>query len=212
VILKKGIVLPRIDDYKAARKLAVETLSIRTFDDILLASGYESTEDGYFNIPFLDRHYRISFPEFDFQDKSANMKEVPLQEQVLILHYLMAGRGPQKTDHWISYREIPGASFYFPSFVKRAIDPLKNVFGQHPEHLEKAASPLEGKSIDFGDVGLEFSLFPRVSLQLILWQGDDEFPPEANILFTDTIGDILSPEDIAWLSGMLVYRLISLSR
>jgi len=31
-------------------------------------------------------------------------------------------------------------------------------------------------------------------------------------VFNENIGDILSPEDIAWLAGMLVYRLIALSR
>jgi hypothetical protein len=45
-----------------------------------------------------------------------------------------------------------------------------------------------------------------------LWEGNAEFPSEANILFDETIGDILSPEDVAWLAGMLVYRLTALSR
>ncbi len=48
-------------------------------------------------------------------------------------------------------------------------------------------------------------------MQLILWEGDDEFPPEANIIFNDTIGEVLSPEDVAWMAGMLVYRLIALA-
>jgi hypothetical protein len=51
-----------------------------------------------------------------------------------------------------------------------------------------------------------------VPLQLILWEGDNEFPAEANILFDKTIGRILSPEDVAWLAGMVVYRLIAFSR
>jgi len=50
-----------------------------------------------------------------------------------------------------------------------------------------------------------------VPLQLVLWEGDEEFSSEANILFDENIGDVLSPEDAAWLAGMLVYRLISLS-
>jgi len=53
---------------------------------------------------------------------------------------------------------------------------------------------------------------PNVPVRLILWAGDDEFPAAANILFDQNIGGILSPEDIAWLSGMLVYRLIALSK
>ena len=34
----------------------------------------------------------------------------------------------------------------------------------------------------------------------------------ANILFDKNIGRILSPEDVAWLAGMVVYRLMALAR
>ena len=52
-------------------------------------------------------------------------------------------------------------------------------------------------------------MFPRIGIQIILWEGDEEFPPEANILFDENIGELLSPEDIAMLSGMLTYRLVA---
>jgi hypothetical protein len=116
------------------------------------------------------------------------------------------------TGNWIAYREIQGASFYFSAFVKRAIDPLKKTFGTNIQGLVKAAVKLGGQAIPAGDAGFEFRVLPRIPVQLILWEGDAEFPAEANILFDETIGDILSPEDVAWLSGMLVYRLMALSR
>jgi hypothetical protein len=57
-----------------------------------------------------------------------------------------------------------------------------------------------------------FPVLPRVPVQLILWQGDEELPPESTILFDATISDYLPAEDIAVLSGMLVYRLISMAK
>jgi hypothetical protein len=51
-----------------------------------------------------------------------------------------------------------------------------------------------------------------VPLQMVLYVGDDEFPAEANILFDPSIERLLSAEDIAWMAGMLVYRMIALSR
>jgi hypothetical protein len=86
------------------------------------------------------------------------------------------------------------------------------MFGPDVSLLVKAAEKLGGRAIDAGDAGFEFAVFPRVPIQLILWEGDEEFPPEANILFDDVIGELLSPEDIAWLAGMLVYRLMGLAR
>jgi hypothetical protein len=204
--------MPRIDDYINARNLAVEKLSQEPFAVILKRSGFESPEADTFRIPFLDRIYRVGFPRFEFEDTTDRKKEVPLQEQVLILHYMSATKIPPATGHWISYREIPGAAFYFGAFVKRAVEPFKKVFGQNITGFSLASEKLHAEKIENGDAGFEFKVLPAVPLQLILWTGDEEFPAEANILFDSTIGQILSPEDVAWLAGMVVYRLMALGR
>lgn len=203
--------MPRIDDYINARKLAVEKLSQESFETIAGRSGFEPSNGRSLLIPFLNRTYQVSYPHFIFKGRDVSEKEIPIQEQVLILHYLMAAEVPAITGHWISYREIPGASFYFGAFVKRAVDPLKKVFGRNISGFSRAAEKLQARKIENGDAGFEFSVLPAVPLQLILWEGDDEFPAEANILFDQTIGRILTPEDVAWLAGMVVYRLIALA-
>lgn len=206
--------MPRIDDYKQARALAVEKLSGELFDDIADRTGFDTAGDNRprFRIPFLNRTYRVNYPDFIFTDEADPELEVPIQEQIIILHYMAGGSAAPLPREWVAYREIPGASFYFSAFVKRAIDPLKKVFGRNVSDLQAAAKLLEGKTIDAGDAGLEFQIFPRVPLQLILWEGDDEFEPEANILFDASIGDLLPPEDVAWLAGMVVYRLMALAK
>jgi hypothetical protein len=204
--------MPRIDDYINARNLAVEKLSEESFEKIAERSGFEPSDGDSLQIPFLDRIYRVSYTQFEFTDQVDSEKEVPIQEQVLILHYLMAAEIPDLSRQWVSYREIPGASFYFGPFIKRAVDPLKKVFGQNISAFSRAAEKLQARKIENGDAGFEFRMLPAVPLQLILWEGDDEFPAEANILFDKPIGRILSPEDIAWLAGMVVYRLMALAR
>jgi len=203
--------MPRIDDYFNAAKIAIEALGQESPKNIEKRSGFEADAKGMV-VPFLNRIYRLDIPGFVFSDIAPEPKEVPIQEQVLILHYLQAGGLHLPTGNWIAYREIQGASFYFSAFVKRAIDPLKKTFGTSIRGLVKAAERLGGQTISAGDAGFEFRILPRIPVQLILWEGDAEFPAEANILFDETIGDILSPEDVAWLSGMLVYRLMALSR
>lgn len=203
--------MPRIDDYVNAAKIAIESLAQESPKEISRRSGFEADAEG-FRVPFLDRNYSVRFPGFVFTDTGPDPKDVPIQEQVLILHYLLAAGLLFPTGNWIAYREIQGASFYFSAFVKRAIDPLKKTFGANIQGLVKAAEKLGGRAIPAGDAGFEFRVLPRIPIQLILWEGDADFPAEANILFDETIGDILSPEDVAWLSGMLVYRLMALSR
>ena len=204
--------MPRIDDYINACKLAVDKLSQVSFETIAQRSGFELMDGQSLHIPFLDRTYLVSYPLFEFKDQAEVEKEIPIQEQVLVLHYLMAVEVPDLTGRWVSYREIPGASFYFGAFVKRAVDPLKKVFGQNISGFSRAAEKLGARIIENGDAGFEFRALPAVPLRLILWEGDDEFPAEANILFDETIGRILSPEDVAWLAGMVVYRLMALAR
>jgi hypothetical protein len=204
--------MARVDDYLNAKKIAAEELGREECDEIGRRSGFCLIDKNTLRVPFLNRVYLVKWPGFEFADESSGSKEVPIQEQVLVLHYLMAKPVENPAEKWVSFREIPGASFYFSAFVKRAIDPLKKTFGKEVSGFVKAAGRLNGKVIDAGDAGFEFRILPRVSMQLIIWEGDEEFSPEANILFCDTIGDILSPEDVAWLAGMLVYRLMALAR
>ena len=127
--------MTRIDDYNKARKLAIEKLATESFESILGRTGIEANELKQFRVAFLNRVYRISFPELEFEDEEEPEKEIPIQEQILILHYMLATAPPPLTGNWVSYREIPGASFYYSAFVKRAVDPLKNILGQNVEGL-----------------------------------------------------------------------------
>ncbi|MBC2717954.1 MAG: DUF3786 domain-containing protein [Desulfobacteraceae bacterium] len=204
--------MARVDDYFNAKKIAVEKLAKESIDDIATCSGLETVNNEKFQIPFLNRTYQVSYPDFEFSDMADNNAEVPIQEQVLILHYMSALKSIPASGTWIAYREIPGASFYFSAFVQRAIDPLKKVFGKNIAALTTAVPKISGKPVDIGDAGFEFRVFPKIPLQIIIYEGDDEFAPEANILFDATAGEFLSPEDAAWLAGMVVYRLMALSR
>lgn len=204
--------MPRSDDYLTAIHLAREKLSAEPFERIRSRSGFGAGAADVLRVPFLDRVYRVGYPGFEFTDEADANREAPLQEQVLLLHYLMAEGPASPAGEWVAYREIPGAGFYFSAFVKRAVDPLKSSFGRNPGAFVAAAGRLGGLAVEPGDAGFEFAVLPHVTLRLILYTADEEFPAEANILFERRIGGLLSPEDIAWLAGMLVYRLVALSR
>ncbi len=204
--------MPRIDDYKMAKELAIEYLKKLSLAELKRRSLYETKEDSVFVVPFLGSLYEVSYPEFRFKNISDPKKEVSIIEEVLILHYFKAVPFVDEHYRWISFREIPGTGFYFSAFVKRAIDPLKKVFGNNVDLFKKASEVLKGKELGVGDAGYEFWVFPRVPVQIILWEGDEEFSPEANILFRSSIDKILSPEDIVWTASLLVYKLIGIGK
>ncbi len=203
--------MARIDDYQQARDLAAEELAKEELGAIAQRAGFETEDAATMRASFLDRVYRITYPQFKFEDAVQPDAQVPLQEQVLILHYLQGCR-PLLHKKWVAYREIPGAGFYFGAFVKRAVDPLKKVFGQNLDALQQAATKLNGIPIETGSTGFQFNVLPYAPIQLIVWEGDEEFPAEANILFDGSVGNYLSPEDAAWLASLTVYRLMALAR
>jgi len=201
--------MARVDDFQQARDLAAKELADQKLSEIADRSGFETVGTDKLRIPFLDRVYTVSYPEFAFRDAYDASAEVPLQEQVLVLHYLL-GCQPRLTGQWVAYREIPGAGFYYGPFVKRAIDPLKKVFGQKIAAFQKAAGKLGATPIDAGPAAFQLDVLPYAPIQIFVWEGDDEFPAEANILFDASIGDYLSPEDAAWLGSLPIYRLMAL--
>ncbi len=39
--------------------------------------------------------------------------------------------------------------------------------------------------VKHGDIAYEVEIFPEYKIQMILWEGDEEFPPSSQILFSD---------------------------
>lgn len=59
-----------------------------------------------------------------------------------------------------------------------------------------------------GDASVLIWAFPRVPIGLVLWKGDEEFPPAGNILFDSSIPAYLPVEDIVVLTETVVWKLI----
>ncbi|HEN21330.1 MAG TPA: DUF3786 domain-containing protein, partial [Desulfobacteraceae bacterium] len=117
------------------------------------------------------------------------------------------------TGNWISYYEIPDGKFYLNAFLRRAKEPMVQFFGDKPDLLVKTAEEMsDARPLDHGDLSMVMTVLPGVPVALILWNGDDEFPPDGNILFDSSISSIFTAEDIAVLTGMAVYELIGTAK
>lgn len=162
-------------------------------------------------LEYLNRSYRITFPEIDILAIDSQ-ESVQQREKLLLLHYLIQAKGSPVTGTKITYKEIPDGVTYFPTFYKRAIKPLLDNFGQEPYRLLGAASKLGGIKSDYGDISVTINAFKRVPLTLVLWYGDDELIPEGSILFDSNICDYLPVEDITVLCETITWRLVKISR
>ncbi len=208
--------MARVDDYKNAVNLARDALAEKNPKRVADLSGarFETDPGGgvTLTLDFLNREMAVTWPDLDFSIKGSE-EEVPIQQQVLLLHYLLGAPEAKVQGDWIAYQEVPDGKFYLDAFLRRAKNPLVQGFGNRPELLLELAKKAYGaRPLDQGDVSVEVQALPLVPVALILWKGDEEFPPEGTILFDRSISLILSAEDIAWLSGMIIYPLLGMAR
>ena len=208
--------MARIDDYRESFRLA--SIELRKAGPQQMAelsgAGLFSGENGVrgFRLPFLGSAYRVEIGEEVDVRKEDSAGEVPFPEKILIAHYLLRASNRPQTGNLITFRQVPDGKFYFDAFQRRARDPFVATFGGSPELFLKCAGALGGIPVDSGDAAMRFQVLPKISLQLVLWKGDDEFPPDGSVLFDEAIQTQLPAEDIAVLSGMLVYRLMGIAR
>ena len=208
--------MARIDDYKEAFRLASEQLKSADLQRLarLAEVDLTSSEEGtpLLRVPFFGApHYVRIGRDVDIW-REGEPGEVSLPEKIILCHYLLHASGEPPRGELITFRQIPDGHFYFDAFQRRARDPFLATFGKHPELFQRCAQTLGGREVAAGDVGRTFQVLPRITIHLVLWQGDDEFPPEAGILFDANIQQQLAVEDIAVLSSMLIYRLMGIAR
>jgi len=204
--------MARIDDYKESFRLASVELKKRDPASLAKAAGAVFSPEKGLIVSFLGTEYRVEIhPQTDIA-KVNSAEEVSIPDKILIAHYLLGAAGKKSAGKLITFRQIPDGHFYFEAFQRRARDPFANFFGDNGRLFVKCAEMLGAVPVEIGDFGMEFSVFPHIRIQLVLWAGDEEFPADATILFDESIQRILSAEDIAVMCGSLVYRLIGLGR
>jgi len=128
---------------------------------------------------------------------------------ILILHYLTAVlRGlPSLERRWVSFKELAGVEGYTAAFRKRVIEPILRKYGNNPEGLLGVLERLPAQKVQEGDVGIILEVFKGVPAMILLWRSDEEFGPEANMLFDESIKQIFCTEDIVVLAGMIAAAL-----
>jgi len=198
------------ESFELALNLATKKLSCMKAEEICRNSGASRIDDDSILIQYLNRSYQvaISTGEISLKDKEEN---VPIRDQILILHYLTQAKGTPFTNKVITYGQIEGGKFYVPAFIKRNIDPLLKSFSHRPELLLEVAQKMGGKSAAYGDVSVNIDAFPRVRIFFILWKGDDEVPPNGTILFDGNIPHYLTSEDVCVLTETLVWKLVRMA-
>lgn len=132
----------------------------------------------------------------------------PEAHQILWLHYLAADGVKEPVGRLTAYREMAPALFYESRFDQRAVKPLTDYFGKRPNKMIEVIKSLGGREAVFGSASATVDVLPYLPVTFIIWEGDEELPPDGNILFDQGAKSWLVPEDLAVLASLAVYELI----
>ncbi len=139
-------------------------------------------------LPFLNRDILVDV-QHNFIGEIRHGKAQEVDEQLLrllVLVYLLNVTDASLTREKISVRDLKDAQFFQgPHTLKTA--PLLDTYGRDRAGFIHAAECIGGTAIDMADAAFRFLPFPRIPLYYLLWEGDDEFEAELNILFDRSI-------------------------
>jgi hypothetical protein len=104
--------------------------------------------------------------------------------QVLLKHYAKS-EPVEKAGKLVRFACLPGGYAYEKAFLRRAVQPVAEAFGDEPERLVECAKRLGGFGVSFGDCAVEVPALPRIPLTIVVWRRS-EFPATANTLYDQT--------------------------
>ena len=159
-----------------------------------------------FTARLLGEQYTLSHPDLTIAGEVSN------PERILFLRYLLDGRAAAASGKFLAYQEFPWGEVYLQQFTGRCIKRYAFSYGGRPQALEKIMEQMPAKRIPRSDQGWQVELMPGLEIQFLLWLGDDEFPPNAQILFSDNFQYAFTAEDLANIGDIVMNRMKELGR
>lgn len=173
-------------------------------------------EQKYFTLKFLGTVYQISWPDFQVSHEADDMGFYPLETmtyaRTLTIRFLLNGAKASGTGKFKTYREMPWGEVYLRQFDGRCIKRLAFSYGNRIKDYQAIMEHMHCVPVKHGDIAYQLEIFPDYLVQMILWEGDDEFPPSSQILFSDNFPISFQAEDMAVMGDVIIGSLKSFAK
>ncbi|MCS7260455.1 MAG: DUF3786 domain-containing protein [Anaerolineae bacterium] len=190
---------------------AQSALRARGAEAVARLSGCARDAAGNLRVSLLGREYTIS-PD-DFRVRSAiDHREASSFVSSLILTYLANADGTPPAGRWIGFRELPGGMFYVQAFQSYSGGRLVRELPGGLIVFQHAAQRLGGQALALGSAAYAFEVLPRVWLAVVYWEGDEECPAQAQVLFDRNASHYLPTDGLAILGSQLVGLLLKVAQ
>ena len=147
-----------------------------------------------FTVKLLGREFAISHP--DYAIRALDDGPIPpLPTQTFLLRYLLESKTIAWSGEWKTFREMPWGEMYIKPYTGRVLTRAAFTFGFRLAAFRAACEKMGAVAVTHGDAGFEFDLVGNYKIQILVWEGDDEFPPNAQVLYSDNFAEGFAAED-----------------
>ena len=147
-----------------------------------------------FYVNLLGREFAISHPAYAIRALDGGILP-PLPTQTFLLRYLLESKAVSWGGQWKTFREMPWGEMYIKPYTGRVLTRAAFTFGTRVAKFRDACEKMGALPLTHGDAGFEFRLAGDYRMQILVWEGDDEFPPNAQVLYSDNFAGGFAAED-----------------
>lgn len=159
-----------------------------------------------FNLTLLGRDFAISHPDYAIRALDGGTLP-PLPTQTFLLRYLLESRDVAWKGEWKTFREMPWGEMYITPYTGRVLTRAAFTLGTRIGKFRTAAEKMGAEPVPHGDAGFRFTLVGGYEMQILVWEGDEEFPPSAQVLYSDNFAEGFAAEDRVVAGDILISTL-----
>ena len=156
-----------------------------------------------FTLRLLGREFAIAHPGYAIRALDGGAVP-PLPTQTFLLRYLLEGKNIKWNGQWKTFREMPWGEMYIKPYTGRVLTRAAFTFGTRLAAFRAAAESLGGLPLPNGDAGFQFDLIGGYRMRILVWEGDEEFPPNAQVLYSDNFAEGFAAEDRVVAGDLLI--------
>ena len=147
-----------------------------------------------FYVNLLGREFAIAHPDYAIRAVDGGALP-PLPTQTFLLRYLLEAKELAWNGQWKTFREMPWGELYIKPYTGRVLTRAAFTFGTRVQKFREACEKMGATVVKHGDAGFQFELVGNFCMQILVWEGDDEFPPNAQILYSENFAEGFAAED-----------------
>lgn len=147
-----------------------------------------------FSLRLLGRKFIITHPVYTVTAADGGSIP-PLPTQTFLLRYLLESRDVAWSGGWKTFREMPWGEMYIQPYTGRVLTRAAFTFGTRVAAFRTACEKMGAIPLPHGDAGYQFELIGGYHMQIMVWEGDEEFPPNAQVIYSDNFADGFAAED-----------------